>query len=186
MNISKTEVALFKPPRKVPDVSLKLNVIRKRLFPTNSLKYLDINIYKKLNQKQLISDIDITLNGENAILSKLRHFIHRKTLKSIHDTIFESHLCYFSLDWAKKKKIKLKDILFCKRNYIFRIIYFQSRNAHTSPLFRESNILKLPDKNPLKNYPLIKKIWATFYPQSLKICLLFNLILMLTVLVGPI
>ena len=57
-----------------------------------------------------------------------------------------------------QKKIQLKDILFCKRNYIFRIIYFQSRNAHTSPSFRESNILKLPDKNPLKNYPLIKKI----------------------------
>ena len=184
MNISKTEVALFKPPRKIPDVSLKLNVIRKRLFPTNSLKYLDINIYKKLNQKQLISDIDLTLNGANAILSKLRHFIHRKTLKSVHDTIFESHLCYFSLDWAKKiNSIKRHFVL---QKKFLRIIYFQSRNAHTSPLFRESNILKLPDKNPLKNYPLIKKIWTTFYPQSLKICLLFNLVLMLTVLVGPI
>ena len=38
-----------------------------------------------------------------------------------------------------------------------RIIYFQNRNAHTSPLFRELNILKLPDKIAIEKCLFINK-----------------------------
>ena len=91
LNISKTEVVLFKPSRKLTDVSLKLKLNGKRLYPTNLVNYLDIKIYEKLNWKQQISDIAIELNGANAILSKLRHFIDRKILKLIYHTTFEPH-----------------------------------------------------------------------------------------------
>ena len=50
-----------------------------------------------VNRKQQISDIAIKLNNANAILSKLRCFIDRKTLKSVYHAIFEPHLCYSSL-----------------------------------------------------------------------------------------
>ena len=91
LNISKTEVVLFKPSRNLTDVSLKLKLNGKRLYPTNSVNYLDIKNYEKLNWKQQISVIAIELNGENAILSKLRYFIDRKTLKLIYHTTFEPH-----------------------------------------------------------------------------------------------
>ena len=56
------------------------------------MKYLGIKIDENLNWKQQISDIAIELIKANGILSKLRDFIDRKTLKSIYHTIFESHL----------------------------------------------------------------------------------------------
>ena len=53
-------------------------------LPINSVKYLGINIDEILNWKQQISDITITLNKANDILSKLRQFMDIKTLKSVY------------------------------------------------------------------------------------------------------
>ena len=97
LNISKREVGLFKSSRKLTDAPLKLKFNGKRLYLTNSVKYLGIKIDESLNWKEQISDIVIKLNKINAILSKLRHFIDRKTLKSVYHAIFEPHLCYSSL-----------------------------------------------------------------------------------------
>ena len=73
LNISKTELDLFKSSRKFTDVPLKLKLNGKRLYPTNSVKYLCIKIDENLNWKQQISDIAIKINRANAILSKLRY-----------------------------------------------------------------------------------------------------------------
>ena len=100
LNVSKTEVVLFKLSRKPTDDPLKLKLNGKRLYPTNSVKYLGIDIDDNLNWKQQISDIVIKLNKANSILSKLRHFINRKTLKSIYHAMFEPHLYYSPLIWA--------------------------------------------------------------------------------------
>ena len=97
LNISKTEVVLLKSSKKLTDVPLKLKLNGKRLYPTNSVKYLGIKIGENLNWKQQISDITIKLNRANNILSKLRYFIDRKTLKSVYHVIFEPHFCYSSL-----------------------------------------------------------------------------------------
>ena len=100
LNVSKIEVVLFKSSRKLTDVPLKLELNGKRLYPTNSVKYLGININENLTWKQHISDIAIKLNKANGILSKLRHFIDRKTLKSMYHAIFEPHSYYPSFVWA--------------------------------------------------------------------------------------
>ena len=155
LNVSKTEVVSFKLSRKLADVRLKLKLNGKRLYPTNSLKYLGINIDENLNWKQQISDIAIKLNKANGILSKLRHFIDRKTLKSIYHAIFEPHLCYSSLVWAKNTNSFKR--LFVLQKKSLRIIYFLNHNAHTSPLFRDLNILKFPDKIALENCLFINK-----------------------------
>ena len=91
LNVSKTEV-LFKSSRKLTDVPLKLKLNGKILYPTNSVNYLGINIDENLIWKQQISDTAIKINKPNDILSKLIHFIYRKTLKSIYHAIFEPHL----------------------------------------------------------------------------------------------
>ena len=56
------------------------------------MKYLGIKIDENLNWKQKNSGIAIELIKANGILSKLRPFIDRKTVKSIYHTIFEPHL----------------------------------------------------------------------------------------------
>ena len=53
------------------------------------MKYLGIKIDENLNWKQQISNITIKLNTANAIISKLRYYIDRKTLKSVYHAIFK-------------------------------------------------------------------------------------------------
>ena len=70
----------------------------------------------------------IKLSKANSTLSKLRHFINRKTLKSIYHAIFEPHLYYSSLVWAQNSNSIKK--LFVLQKKSLRIIYFLNHNAH--------------------------------------------------------
>ena len=130
------------------------------------MKYLGINIDENLNWKQQISDVAIKLNKAKVILSKLRHFIDRKTLKSIYHAIFEPHLYYSSLVWAQNSNSIKR--LFVLQKKSLRIIYFLNHNAHTSPLFRDLNILKLPDKIALENCLFINKYFNKCLPTIFK------------------
>ena len=135
LNIIKTEVALFKSSRKLTDVLLKLKLKGKQFYPTKSVKFLDTNIDENLHWKQQIYDIAIKLNKANGILSKLRHFLYRKTLKSIYHPIFGPQLCYSSLFWTQNSNSIKR--LFALQKKSLRIIYLLNHNVHTSPLFRE-------------------------------------------------
>ena len=78
------------------------------------------------------------------MLSKVKHFVHKKSLISIYHAIFESQLFYSCLVWAQ-------NINSIKRLYILqkkslRLMYFLNRNAQYNPFFKDSNILKFPDK----------------------------------------
>ena len=122
LNISKTQVVLFKSSRKLTDAPWKLKLNRERLYPTNSVKYFGINVDENLNWKQQIYDIFIKLNRENVILSQLRHFIDRETLKSVYHAILEPHLCYFSLAWVQNLNPIKRFFVFQKKyltDYIF-------------------------------------------------------------------
>ena len=131
------------------------------------MKYLGTNIDENLDWETQISDIAIKLNKTNGILSKLRYFKDRKTLKSIyHAAIFEPHLYYSSLFWAQNSNSISR--LFVLQKKSLRIIYFLNHNAHTFPLFRDLNILKLPDKIALENCLFINKYFNKCLPTIFK------------------
>ena len=85
------------------------------------MKYLGIKIGENLNWKQHTSEKWQMLSKQrNAILTKLRHFIDRKTLKSISCNIYVVTYLF-----RHKIQIQLKKILFWKKNpyglYTFEI-----------------------------------------------------------------
>ena len=80
------------------------------------MNYLGIKIGEMLNWKQQVSDAAVTSNKENAILTKLRHFIDRKTLKSIYHEKFEPHLCHSSLFWAQNSNSVKRLFCFAKKS----------------------------------------------------------------------
>ena len=65
-------------------------------------------------------------------------------------------------------------------------MYFLNHNAHTSPLFRDLNILKLPDKIALENRLFINKDFNKCLPTIFKNGLLSHLVFILEIHVGPI
>ena len=51
--------------------------------------------------KQKINHVTLKINKTNAMMSKLRHVLDIKTLKSVYYAIPESHLCYASPVWSQ-------------------------------------------------------------------------------------
>ena len=97
LNVGKTELVLLTSSKKQLDCDLKIKLIGERVQETDSVKYLGIQIDKRLTWKQQINHAALKLNKANAMLSKLRHVLDIKTLRSVYYAIFESHFYYASL-----------------------------------------------------------------------------------------
>ena len=90
--MKKTELVIFKRQMKKLDSPIKIKLSCKRLYPSKSVKYLGIKINENSNWKQKIQDITITLNRANALLSIIRNYINKHTLRTFYLAIFDSHI----------------------------------------------------------------------------------------------
>ena len=78
LNLSKTDVVLFKSVTNQTEATLKLKLNDKRLYSTISVKYLGIKTDENLNWHEQINNVAVKLNRANAMLSKVRQFVHKK------------------------------------------------------------------------------------------------------------
>ena len=92
-----------------------------------------------------IDNVAVELNRANALLSKVRHCVDKK-LWNQSILQFLNHTYSIPVLFVHRILIPLKDFVFYKINRI----YLLNRNAHTAPLFKDSNILKFPDKIALE------------------------------------
>ena len=122
LNVKKTELVIFKHQRKKLDSPIKIKLSRKRLYPSKSVKYLGIKIDENLNWKQHIHDIAIKLNRANALLSIIRNYVNKLTLRTIYFAIFDSHINYVNLIWGQNLHALSRIIILQKK--ALRIVNF--------------------------------------------------------------
>ena len=97
LNVQKTELVIFKQKRKILDHEIKIKLNRKRLYPTPSVKCLEVNIDENLNWYHHINDLAAKLNRANALLFEIGNYVSQKVLRSIYFAIFDSHLNFANL-----------------------------------------------------------------------------------------
>ena len=144
LNVKKTELVIFKHQRKKVDSLIKIKLNRNRLYPSKSVKCLGIKIDENLNWKQHIHDIAVKLNRANALLFTIRNYVNKHILRTIYFAIFDSHINYANLIWGQNLHALSRIIILQKK--ALRIMNFQSRDSHSSPLFKSNHILKFEDK----------------------------------------
>ena len=149
LNVKKTEMVIFKCKQEKIEGDLKIKLCGKRLHPTESVKYLGVKIDSNLTWQHHINDLSTKLNRANDFLFKIRKYVSPKILSSIYFAIFDSHLSYCCLVWAQNFS-SIKRILILQKKSV-RIINFQPRNSHISPLFKQNFILKFQNKVCLAN-----------------------------------
>ena len=91
----------------------------------------------------------------------MRKYVSLKILRSIYFAIFDSYLSYCCLVWAQNFSTIQRIIILQKK--AARIINFQPRNFHTSPLFKQNSILKFQDKICLENILFVSKSLNNIY-----------------------
>ena len=72
LNVKKTKLIIFKSKWKQFHGEIKLKLICKRLFLTDSIKYLVVKIDGNLSWKSHIDYLSIKLNRANALLFKIK------------------------------------------------------------------------------------------------------------------
>ena len=145
LNVKKTEMIFFKSKQKKFQGDLNIKLSGKRLYPTESVKYLGVKIDTGLSWQYHVNDLSVKLNRANALLFKMRKYVSCKILRSIYFAIFHSYLSYCCLIWAHNCST-IQQIVILQQKKAVRIINFQPRNSHTSHLFTQSSILKFQDK----------------------------------------
>ena len=148
-------MVIFKSNQKKFEGDLKIKLCGKRLYPTESVKYLGVKIDTNLSWQYHVNDLSIKLNIANALLFKMRKLVSLKILKSIYFAIFDSYLSYCCLAWAQNGST-IQRILILQKKAV-RIINFQPRNSKTSPLFKQNFIIKFQDKICLENVLFVSK-----------------------------
>ena len=142
----KTELVIFKSPRKVLSHKIKIKLTGQRPYPSKSVKYLGLRINKFLHWHDQVNNIAVKLNRANGLFLKIRNYIKTKTLRNTYFAIFDSHLTYSCIIWAQNIK-QLIDSLFFKReryeSWISNNSYFTQAHFFLKTIF-QSLVIKLP------------------------------------------
>ena len=108
-------MAIFKFKQKKFESNLKIKLCGKRLYPTESVKYLGVKIDTNLTWQHHVNDLSIKLNRANALLFKIRKYVSLKILRSIYFAIFDSYLSYCCLVWAQNRGTIQQIVILQKR-----------------------------------------------------------------------
>ena len=95
LNHDKTEVVFFKKNNtKIPysEINIKLNGTK--VYPTDHIKYLGIYLEESLSGVYHCNELSKKLRRANGMLSKIRHYVQEKELKSIYYATFSSLMLY--------------------------------------------------------------------------------------------
>ena len=94
-------MATFESKQNKFEGDLKIKLCGKRLYRTESVKYLGEKIYINFSWQYRINDLSINLNRANALFFKMRKYVSLKILRSIYFAIFDSYLSCCCLVWAQ-------------------------------------------------------------------------------------
>ena len=106
-------MVIFKSKCKNFEGDLKIKLCGKRLYPTESVKYLGVKIDTNLSWQYHVNDLSIKLNRANTLRFKMRKYV--KILRSIYFAIFDSYLSYYCLVWAQNCSTIQRIIILQKR-----------------------------------------------------------------------
>ena len=98
------------------------------------------------------------------MLSKIRHYIPKNELKSIYHAISASHMTYGCQVWGQGYGSHIEKIFKLQKRAL-RIINFKDFRAHTNPLFKDNEILKLQDFIKLQNCLFVYDYLNTALPE---------------------
>ena len=143
---------IFKSKQKKFEGDLKIKLCGKRLYPTESVKYLGVKIDTNLSWQYHVNDLSIKLNRANALLFKMRKYVSLKILRSIYFAIFDSYLSYCCLVWAQNCSTFQWIIILQKK--AIRIINFQDKICLGSVLFISKTLNNLS--------PSVFNTWFSF------------------------
>ena len=165
LNAGKTEFLIFRSQRKQLDFIPVLKVDGKRIYPSESVKYLGLYLDEHLSWKTHVDCIASKLQRANGALSKIRHYVPLKTLVNIYHSIFSSHMRYACQVWGLCDNFITHRILTLQKAAL-RLMTFNQPRAPSAPIFSDLKILTVFDLVKLLNIQFVHKFLNSELPDD--------------------
>ena len=164
LNVTKTNYIVFGHLSKHWNQTIKFNnTIIERVHET---KFLGVFIDSNLSWSNHIDSICSKISKSIAVLSRLKHILPRKILRSIYQTLILPHLTYCCSIWSSASKTALSKLTVLQKRAI-RHICFANYQDSSSKLFSSLQLLKLPDLIHINLVSIIYQAEANTLPNSL-------------------
>ena len=158
LNVKKTKYMVFHHRnKKIPAViNLRINSIA--IERVANFNFLGLMVNENLSWKSHINLISTKLSKSIGVLNKLKHILPKNVLRMLYCSLILPYLNYSLLAWGfdlvRLNKLQKRAI---------RTITCSKYNAHTEPIFRKLNLLKLEDIFTLN----LLKFYFKFMNQTL-------------------
>ena len=145
----------------MPNLKIKLNGVN--LKPKHVIKYLGITIDEHLTFKTHINIMNSKLKRANNLLGLSRHYLPNNLLKQIYYSQFHSHLAYGCQVWGQTPASISQTTILQKK--AVRLMSFSQRDAPSSPIFKDLQILQLNDLITTNNIIFVHKTLNKMSPS---------------------
>ena len=166
LNVNKTKYILFsttKKKRKLDPPAISIN--GSKIEKVHEFNFLGVTFDQHMTWASHIHKVSCKLSRNAGIISKLKYTLPCYTLKTLYDSLIQSHLHYGLLAWGAGNTDRVLKI----QKKVIRTISNSKYNSHTEPIFKALCILKLPDLfklNILKFYYDFEQGTLPHYLQS--------------------
>ena len=123
-------------------LSIPVKGVNLKRAPT--VKYLGVLVDEDLKFKSHINKVSGLISRNLGIMSRARYLLNKKLLILLYNSLVLPYLSYCLLIWGSNYESNLNPIVIAQKRAI-RLIAGVGRFSHTSPLFRELELLKFHD-----------------------------------------
>ncbi|HYV52171.1 MAG TPA: reverse transcriptase family protein, partial [Candidatus Eisenbacteria bacterium] len=156
LNLQKTQYLVISNSKSKTDLKVVVKDIN--INRVSSAKLLGVTLDDKLSFKNHINNIVSKLSSTSYALRKIRPFVPRRILKTIYYGLVYPHLLYGICIWGCASDYLLQPLKIIQKKITRIISGSHDYYEHTSPLFKNLSILKLPDIYTLTSTTQIFKI----------------------------
>ena len=142
LNLTKTSFMVFS--NTITHLPGQISINGVNLNQTNSTKFLGLIIDYKLSWQEQTDYICKLLSRNLGVIHKLKPFFPCHVLRSLYSTLLLPYIHYAILAWGNCSKTKIESIFRIQKRAI-RTINCADYLAHTNPLFKSNNLLKIFD-----------------------------------------
>ena len=166
LNLTKTYYMLFTNSKTVPKQRPDIQIGNNTVTHTSCMKFLGVFIDENLKWDKHIEKTSKRINSAFYAINQAKHSLNRKYLTQLYYSLVYPHLLYGIVLWGNTYNIYLNKLIVLQKK-IIRAITGTMFNAHTQPLFKSLNILKLTDIYKLQVAKYVHSYVTNSLPFSL-------------------
>ena len=142
LNVNKTHYMIFRSAQRKVQHKIELKINNQLIDCVGRTKFFGILLDCKLTWSEHIRCISTKVAKGIGILRKARTIVNKKTLLTLYNSLIYPYLNYCIEVWGSANATHLNPLFILQKRAV-RLIYCTSYLAHTSPIFKELQLLTL-------------------------------------------